>query len=142
MLILPSLGPRKYVFNGYAFRSLFEIWVDRAEPVGQLYSSPTAAFGTSAFIFHSTFVPRIDSSPFASARLSAGVLNDPMHGVASALSDGGNNVQYNHGVMFYFAFWSFLSFLFMFGSVRTHMVNVVCDISSMLSFAFDIFDSQ
>lgn len=48
-----------------------------------------------------------------------------MHGVASALADGGNNLEYNHGVMFYFAFWSFLSFLFMIGSVRTHMVNVV-----------------
>lgn len=68
--------------------------------------------------------------------LSVGVFNDPMHGVASALADGGNNLEYNHGVMFYFAFWSFLSFLFMIGSVRTHMVNVYIFFTLGMYYAF------
>lgn len=104
-------------------RTSISQWLCRAEAVLQLYSSPTVASGESPacpslLSTHGAHLLSFD-------RLSVGVFNDPMHGVASALADGGNNLEYNHGVMFYFAFWSFLSFLFMVGSVRTHMVNVV-----------------
>ncbi|KAJ3825335.1 GPR1/FUN34/yaaH family-domain-containing protein [Lentinula raphanica] len=53
--------------------------------------------------------------------LAVALLADPAHGIASTFSDGINNPEYNKGIMFYFAFWTFLTSVYFVASLRTNL---------------------
>ncbi|KAK7466208.1 hypothetical protein VKT23_004931 [Stygiomarasmius scandens] len=69
-------------------------------------------------------------------RLSLGVINDPMHAVASAYSGGAAAVAYNKGLMFYFVFWAVTVTIFFVGSLRTNVVFALIFFTLIPTFIF------
>ncbi|KAL0580528.1 hypothetical protein V5O48_001515 [Marasmius crinis-equi] len=58
--------------------------------------------------------------------LALGTLQDPMHGVVNAYSGTGGAASpaFNSGLMFYWAFWAAVCFIYLIASFRTHLVFV------------------
>ncbi|KAF9266271.1 hypothetical protein L218DRAFT_971644 [Marasmius fiardii PR-910] len=71
--------------------------------------------------------------------LSLATTNDPMHAITSAYSGGANSPAYNSGLMFYFAFWTVVVFIYLIASLRTNLVFAF--IFFALTFAFALLSA-
>ncbi|KAF8161950.1 GPR1/FUN34/yaaH family-domain-containing protein [Mycena galopus ATCC 62051] len=75
-------------------------------------------------------------STFGGFWLSLAVLFDPSKGIAAAFPGGANSPEFNHGVQFYFTFWSVLCILYFVASVRTNIVFMYMFANLIFAFAF------
>ncbi|KAE9400890.1 hypothetical protein BT96DRAFT_818664 [Gymnopus androsaceus JB14] len=57
-----------------------------------------------------------------SLRLAWGIIFDPSNGIASSFPGGSSSPEYNKALMFYFAFWTFLTTVYFVTSLRTNLV--------------------
>ncbi|KAJ8087011.1 hypothetical protein AAF712_002585 [Marasmius tenuissimus] len=79
--------------------------------------------GAMEWILGNTF-PFVVFSTFGGFWLALGVTQDPMHAVSSAFTATGGlaSPALNSGLMFYFAFWGAICFIYFIASLRTHCV--------------------
>ncbi|THV02728.1 hypothetical protein K435DRAFT_852578 [Dendrothele bispora CBS 962.96] len=87
------------------------------------------------FILGNTF-PFVVFTSFGAYWLSLAALQDPIHAIASAYTDGIAAVPYNKGLMFYFIFWTVTVTIYFIGSLRTNFVFVIIFFTLILTFAF------
>ncbi|THV02726.1 hypothetical protein K435DRAFT_852576 [Dendrothele bispora CBS 962.96] len=86
-------------------------------------------------ILGNTF-PFVVFTSFGAYWLSLAALQDPIHAIASAYTDGIAAVPYNKGLMFYFIFWTVTVTIYFVGSLRTNFVFVIIFFTLILTFAF------
>ncbi|KAF9074627.1 GPR1/FUN34/yaaH family-domain-containing protein [Rhodocollybia butyracea] len=78
--------------------------------------------GVMEWVIGNTF-PCVVSITFGGNWLAVGTILDPAHGIASTFPDGASSPQYNKGLMFYFAFWTFLTAVYFVTSLRTNVAS-------------------
>ncbi|KAK7043999.1 hypothetical protein VNI00_008167 [Paramarasmius palmivorus] len=79
--------------------------------------------GVMEWILGNTF-PFVVFITFGGFWLGLGILQDPEHNIVSAFANGGGaaSPEYNSGLMFYYAFWAVVIFIYLVTSLRTNIV--------------------
>ncbi|KIY44112.1 hypothetical protein FISHEDRAFT_78027 [Fistulina hepatica ATCC 64428] len=72
---------------------------------------------------------------FGSFWAGLGCLEDPMHDAAAAFATGTKSVDYNTGLMLYFAFWALACIVFLIASFRTNLMFVIIFMALIPTFA-------
>ncbi|KAJ7508789.1 GPR1/FUN34/yaaH family-domain-containing protein [Mycena galericulata] len=91
--------------------------------------------GVFEWVLGNTF-PFVVFSTFGGFWFSLGVLFDPSKEIGSAFVGGTTSAAFNHGVQFYFTFWSVLCILYLIASLRTNVVFAYVFATLVMTFAF------
>ncbi|KAJ4481134.1 GPR1/FUN34/yaaH family-domain-containing protein [Lentinula aciculospora] len=76
--------------------------------------------GVMEWIIGNTF-PSVVAITFGGNWLALATIMDPAHGIASTFPSGTSSPDYNKALMFYFAFWTFLTAVYFITSLRSNI---------------------